>query len=62
MISQIQNMIDVTDWGWQASLEERMACGMGVCQGCAVKTKAEGYRMVCEDGPVFNLRDIVCDG
>ncbi len=40
-----------------ASLEEDMACGVGACLGCAVKTTA-GYKRVCKDGPVFNLREI----
>jgi dihydroorotate dehydrogenase electron transfer subunit len=42
----------------QISLEVRMACGIGLCYGCTVKTK-QGLRQVCEDGPVFNLGDIV---
>jgi dihydroorotate dehydrogenase electron transfer subunit len=36
------------------SLEARMGCGVGVCQGCAVKTAKSGYRLVCKDGPVFS--------
>ena len=40
------------------SLERAMACGIGVCLGCALKTggheKAVGYEMVCTDGPVFD--------
>ncbi|MBU4140710.1 MAG: dihydroorotate dehydrogenase electron transfer subunit [Candidatus Omnitrophica bacterium] len=40
-----------------ASLEEDMACGVGACLGCAVKTTA-GYKRVCKDGPVFNLQEI----
>ncbi|MDR3113560.1 MAG: hypothetical protein LBU09_04215 [Endomicrobium sp.] len=38
-----------------------MACGFGVCQGCAVevKNKDTKYKMVCKDGPVFNAEDIV---
>lgn len=42
----------------QVSLEERMACGSGVCLGCAVKT-ATGIKMACKDGPVFNAGDII---
>ncbi|MCX5679085.1 MAG: dihydroorotate dehydrogenase electron transfer subunit [Candidatus Omnitrophica bacterium] len=43
----------------QISMEERMACGVGVCLGCPVKTKgALGYKMVCKDGPVFDTREI----
>jgi dihydroorotate dehydrogenase electron transfer subunit len=40
-----------------ASLEEKMACGMGACLGCAVKTK-KGIKEVCIDGPVFKFEDI----
>lgn len=42
----------------QVSLEERMACGVGVCLGCPVRIKTGEYRMVCKDGPVFNAGDI----
>ena len=43
----------------QVSLEERMGCGIGICLGCAVKDKkAEGYKHVCKDGPVFNVNDV----
>jgi len=35
------------------SLESNMACGFGVCLGCAVKTPA-GFRYVCTHGPVFD--------
>lgn len=40
----------------QLSLEEHMACGIGGCAGCVVRTvEADGehYRRVCVDGPVF---------
>lgn len=47
----------------QVSLEERMACGIGACLGCAVAIGGPGgkkeYRKVCEDGPVFDLREIL---
>jgi dihydroorotate dehydrogenase electron transfer subunit len=41
----------------QVSLEERMACGVGACYGCTVKTR-NGLKQVCRDGPVFELADI----
>jgi dihydroorotate dehydrogenase electron transfer subunit len=49
----------------EVSLEERMACGIGACLGCAVATR-EGheeivYRRVCYDGPVFDIRRIALD-
>ena len=46
------------------SLERSMACGIGVCLGCAVKVKTHGeqenrnYMMVCSEGPVFDSEDI----
>ncbi len=44
----------------QISLEVRMGCGRGVCYGCTLKTK-QGLKKVCEDGPVFDLDDILWD-
>jgi dihydroorotate dehydrogenase electron transfer subunit len=42
----------------QVSMEERMACGIGACLGCAVKLHgpdgAAYYGHVCKDGPVFD--------
>lgn len=38
------------------SLEEHMACAVGGCAGCVVKTIEHGeekYRRICVDGPVF---------
>jgi dihydroorotate dehydrogenase electron transfer subunit len=40
----------------EVSLEASMACGLGACQGCAVraaKGQPEPYSLVCRDGPVF---------
>lgn len=45
----------------QVSLEEKMACGVGACYGCTVKTK-NGLKQVCRDGPVFELADLIGDG
>lgn len=42
----------------QVSLEEVMACGIGVCNGCVVETRA-GYQRVCREGPVFAAEDVV---
>jgi dihydroorotate dehydrogenase electron transfer subunit len=41
----------------QMSLEATMGCGIGTCQGCAVK-QADKYVKVCEDGPVFEIGTI----
>ena len=48
----------------QISMERRMACGIGVCQSCAVECHTEGsnetiYKLCCQDGPVFDARTVV---
>ncbi len=40
------------------SMEERMACGLGVCMGCSVPVTTGGYKRVCREGPVFLSTDI----
>ncbi len=42
------------------SLESKMACGMGACLGCAVRTKG-GVKRCCKDGPVFDASEIIFD-
>lgn len=49
----------------QVSLETFMACGLGACQGCAVRAVSEEgkvFRHVCKDGPVFSSTIIDWDG
>jgi len=45
----------------EASTECAMACGFGICQGCPIEAvnQPEKYYLVCKDGPVFNVRDVV---
>ncbi len=44
----------------QVLVEERMACGLGICFGCAKKMldENEPYKRVCKEGPVFDLWQI----
>ena len=46
----------------QVSLEERMACGIGACQGCVVKVRSgsagKGLPRVCKEGPVFDICEV----
>jgi dihydroorotate dehydrogenase electron transfer subunit len=44
------------------SLENTMACGFGVCLGCAVPRRAGGFALVCRDGPVFDAEGIAWEG
>ena len=48
----------------QVSMERRMACGIGICQSCAVECKTDVpgesvYKMCCTDGPVFDSEEVV---
>jgi len=42
----------------EASIDQDMACGVGACLGCMVKTTA-GWQASCVCGPVFNFKEIV---
>lgn len=44
----------------EASVESAMACGFGICQGCPIEhsENPDIYKLICKDGPVFNLEDI----
>ncbi len=49
----------------QVSLEQRMGCGVGACLVCACKIRRGGeeyYAHVCQDGPVFDCREVRFDG
>lgn len=63
MLKAVQKLALEKNIFCQISLEEKMACGLGVCLGCAVKTSdsfkdAPQYKHVCKNGPVFNAKDI----
>ncbi len=47
---------DVPTW---LCLEEEMACGFGVCLGCAVPVHGpRPYQYCCTDGPVFEAKQV----
>jgi dihydroorotate dehydrogenase electron transfer subunit len=45
----------------EVSTECAMACGFGICQGCPIEStsNSDKYLLVCKDGPVFNIKDVV---
>ncbi|MBA4397697.1 MAG: dihydroorotate dehydrogenase electron transfer subunit [Syntrophus sp. (in: bacteria)] len=65
MIRRLAEILARYPLACQVSLEERMACGLGACLGCAVAVRGDDgerqYRRVCKEGPVFDLRDILWD-
>jgi dihydroorotate dehydrogenase electron transfer subunit len=61
MLYQVAEMARVRGIPCQVSLEAAMACGLGACQGCAVKAptnETRSYYHACQDGPVFNVESI----
>lgn len=42
----------------EAACEEVMACALGACLGCSIRTTG-GYKTVCYDGPMFDLQEVI---
>ena len=64
MLARLTEIAKERNIDCQISMERRMACGFGVCQSCAVECRVPDsnetvYKLCCEDGPVFNSREIV---
>ena len=57
--AEIAKTLDVT---CLVSLENNMACGFGVCLGCAAPRSSGGFGLVCRDGPVFDAETIAWEG
>jgi dihydroorotate dehydrogenase electron transfer subunit len=60
MLKAVSNIAAAHDIACQISLETAMACGFGVCLGCAVEKAGSpgSYFHACTDGPVFDSRDV----
>jgi dihydroorotate dehydrogenase electron transfer subunit len=59
MLFSIQKKLEEKSIPAQFSVESYMACGVGICQGCAIpKIKNGGYHLVCKDGPVFESNEV----
>lgn len=65
MLEAVQDLALRHGFPCHLSVEERMACGYGVCNACAVEERREGiprgegdYLRACVDGPVFEAREI----
>ena len=58
MLREIARVCSGNKISGQLSLEAHMACGIGACLGCVVKT-SDGFKRVCKDGPVFTSQEII---
>lgn len=63
MMKAVYKILKQHDIPYEVSLEEYMACGIGVCYGCAVEVVSLDekplYKRVCKEGPVFKAEEIV---
>ncbi|MCM1314847.1 MAG: dihydroorotate dehydrogenase electron transfer subunit [Prevotella sp.] len=62
MLKNIAGICNENNIFCEISLEERMACGIGACLGCACRTvrnDEEYFAHVCKDGPVFNAKEVI---
>lgn len=58
MIKAVTELAAQLGIGGEASVDERMGCGIGACLGCVVETR-DGYKTSCREGTVFPLKDLV---
>lgn len=62
MMEAVARIAQVNNVPCEVSLETPMACGIGICFSCVVKTKqADGdwdYKRTCVEGPVFDAQAI----
>ena len=70
MLASIQIYALENDIPAQLSVESYMGCGVGLCQGCVISRNTENtlthsyhekYSLVCLDGPVYEVKDILFD-
>ncbi len=60
MLRAVYHLCQEYDVGCQVSMETHMACGSGLCLGCAIEAKG-GYLHVCKDGPCFRAEELIWD-
>jgi dihydroorotate dehydrogenase electron transfer subunit len=64
MLSKVSHIAEANAIDCYVSLERSMACGLGLCQSCAVEVRRTNssetvYKMCCTHGPVFNANTVI---
>ena len=64
MLASVAKLAERYGINCQVSMERMMACGIGLCQSCAVEAKVDGqddtvYKLCCKDGPVFDSKGVI---
>jgi len=60
MMKQVAELCTASKIDCYVILERIMACGIGACLGCSIKT-TKGMKRVCHDGPVFKAEEVIWD-
>ncbi len=58
MMKAVQEFAGKHNLRGEAACEEVMACALGACLGCSIRTHS-GFKTVCYDGPVFDLQEVI---
>ena len=58
MLASVARIADENGIECQVSLERMMGCGFGACSCCNVALRNGGYALCCQDGPVFDAREV----
>jgi dihydroorotate dehydrogenase electron transfer subunit len=62
MLKVLKQQLDSDNISATALLEEKMACGIGACNGCVIKVKKKDgidFVRVCREGPAFDLSEVI---
>lgn len=64
MLSRVAGISKERKIDCQISMERMMACGIGVCQSCAIECRLPDsrntiYKLCCKDGPIFDAKEII---
>jgi dihydroorotate dehydrogenase electron transfer subunit len=60
MLAALAALAAERGWPGWFSAEQRMACGVGACMGCALpRADGAGYLRACADGPVFEASAVM---
>lgn len=61
MLRALKEVCIIHNINCEVSTECAMACGFGICQGCPIESteQSDKYLLVCKDGPVFNVKDVI---
>ena len=58
MMAGVARLADEHGVACQVSMERMMGCGFGACACCNVELAQGGYALCCQDGPVFDAKEV----